>query len=426
MRRLLVRYGLAMTSVVLVAFLVPLGLLARSLAHDRAVDAARQDAQSVAVFAGGAGQDAAQLEAAVRAVSSGPRETTVYLPDGTAIGDAGPPDAAVELAQGGRAATVRTDGGVEVLLPVGGSAGVSVVRTFVPDAELSAGVQRSWLVLAAVGLVLLLGTAVAGDRIARRLARSVDDLAAVADRLGAGDLTARVQPSGPPEVAGVGRVLNGLGDRVSGLLAAERELVADLSHRLRTPITALRLDVDLVADAEDRERLATHVDDLVQAVDAVVWTARHPARAEAGVRSDAAGVVRDRARFWSVLATDGGRDLRTDVPADACPVPVTAEELGAALDVLVDNVFSHTPDGTAFSLVVRAADGRTRVVVEDEGPGVLSSALVERGRSGGGSTGLGLDVVRRTAERAGGRLVLEPAPGGGSRIGLELPALTEP
>ena len=430
MRRLLVRYGLAMTSVVLVAFLVPLGLLSRSLAENRALEGARRDAQSVAVFAGGAGADRAQLEAAVLAANEGPRRTTVFLPDSTTVGAPATADPGVRLAQGGRAATARADGGAALLLPVGGAAGVSVVRTFVPDSELMAGVGQSWLVLLAVGVVLLAGTALAGDRIARRLARSVDDLAAVAARLGAGDLTARVEPSGPPEVASVGAVLNGLGAQVSGLVAAERELVADLSHRLRTPITALRLDVDGIADPEDRERLEAHVDQLVEAVDAVVWAARHPAHGRSEVGSDAAAVVGDRSRFWAVLAADRGRLLRVDVPAEPVRVLVPAADLGAALDALVDNVFSHTPDGTSFSLVVREVGDLVHVVVEDEGPGVAGPGLVDRGRSGRGSTGLGLDVARRTAVRAGGRMVLTTGPSGGARVDLELPrpqpALAEP
>lgn len=421
MRRLLVRYGLAMTSVVLVAFLVPLGLLSRSLAENRALEGARRDAQSVAVFAGGAGADRAQLEAAVLAANEGPRRTTVFLPDGTTAGAPATADAAVQLAQGGRAATARADGGAELLLPVGGAAGVSVVRTFVPDSELRAGVNQSWLVLLAVGVVLLAGTAVAGDRIARRLARSVDDLAAVAERLGAGDLTARVEPSGPPEVASVGAVLNGLGAQVSGLVAAERELVADLSHRLRTPITALRLDVDAVADPEDRERLEAHIEELVQAVDAVVWTARHPAHDRSEVGCDAAAVVGGRARFWAVLAADRGRPLSVDVPSEPVAVLVSAADLGAALDALVDNVFSHTPEGTGFALSVEADDDVIHVVVEDAGPGLAGPGLVDRGRSGGGSTGLGLDVARRTAERAGGQMVLGAGASGGARVDLQLP-----
>jgi signal transduction histidine kinase len=422
MRRLLVRYGLAMSSVVLVAFLVPLGLLARSLAQDAALDAARQDAQGVAVFAGGATGDAALLEATVLAANEGPRRTTVYLPDGRVVGGPAERSPAVELASLGQALVARTDGGAEVVLPVGGATGVAVVRTFVPDDELTRGVTQSWLLLAGVGAVLLVGTAVAGDRIAVRLSRSVLELSDVADRLGSGDLTARVEPSGPPEVASVGRVLNGLGARVAALLASEREMVADLSHRLRTPVTALRLDVDSLTDAEERARMAAHVDELVAAVDAVVRSARQPA-ADAGGRCDAAQVVRERALFWGVLAADGGRRVDVDVPDDVLSVGLTASALGAALDVLVDNVFSHTPDGTAFALSAsRAPGGLVRVVVADDGPGLADPGLVERGRSGAGSTGLGLDVARRTADAAGGRLVVGAGPSGGARMVLELPA----
>jgi signal transduction histidine kinase len=427
MRRLLVRYGLAMTSVVLVAFLVPLGLLARSLAQDAALDRARQDAQSVAVFAGGSTEDRTRLEAEVLRVNGGVdgtgRRTTVFLPDGAVVGEAGEPTAATELASLGRAFVARADGGMEVVLPVAGASGTSVVRTFVPDAELSRGVARAWAVLLAVGAVLLAGTALAGDRLAARLSRSVLDLSGVADRLGAGDLAARVEPSGPPEVASVGRVLNGLGARVARLLAAERELVADLSHRLRTPMTALRLDVELLADPRERARLTDHVDELVRAVDTVVRSARDPERETPAAVCDAAGVVRDRARFWGVLAVEQGRPLHTDVPESPVPIALPDGELGAALDVLVDNVFSHTPTGTGFTLSVDgggAPGGPVRIEVADDGPG-FDPRLVERGRSGAGSTGLGLDVARRAAQDAGGRLVVEARDGGGVRVVLEVP-----
>lgn len=423
MRRLLVLYGLAMTSVVLVAFLIPLGLLARSLALERALDAGQRDAQSVAVFAGGTAADSARLRAQVLLVNSGPRRTTVILPDGTRIGGEAARSAATDLAALGTALSAHTAGGVEILLPVGGADGVSVVRTFVPDSELAEGVRRSWLILAGVGAVLLAGTVAAGDRIARRLARSVRNLSQVAERLGGGDLSARVEPSGPPEVASVGRVLNGLGARVAGLLAAERELVADLSHRLRTPITALRLDVELLDDARERERMTAHVDELVKAVDAIVWTARHPVHDAPVGRCDASTVVRERARFWGILAADQGRDLRVDVPETPLHVGVSAVELGAALDVLVDNVFSHTPDRTPFGLTVRGgASAVVRVEVEDDGAGFVTDDPTARGHSGAGSTGLGLDVARRTAEQAGGRLVLESSAAGGARVVLEFPA----
>ena len=111
------------------------------------------------------------------------------------------------------------------------------------------------------------------------------------------------------------------------------------------------------------------------------------------------------------------------VPDDALTVRVSADELGAALDVLVDNVFSHTPDRTPFALAVQT-EGKDviRVIVEDDGPGFATVDPAERGRSGTGSTGLGLDVARRTAGQAGGHLLLSSSAAGGARVILELPA----
>jgi len=103
-------------------------------------------------------------------------------------------------------------------------------------------------------------------------------------------------------------------------------------------------------------------------------------------------------------------------------VDVDPAALGAALDAIVDNVFAHTPEGTAFMVCVTPGPGRTTVIaVEDEGPGLHDPALVARGHSGAGSTGLGLDIARRTAEMCGGKLTLGRSPTGGARVALELP-----
>jgi signal transduction histidine kinase len=224
-------------------------------------------------------------------------------------------------------------------------------------------------------------------------------------------------------VASVGEVLNKLGARIGQLLSAERELVADLSHRLRTPITALRLDADGLVVAEERERMARHVADLEASVDALIRAARHPrSRPIQGRWCDAARVVATRASFWSVLAEDQGRRLHVVLPSGSCIVGLDAARLGAALDALIDNVFAHTAEGVPFSLSVsRGRTGQVVVAVEDAGRGIADPALSGRGRSGAGSTGLGLDVARRDAEVAGGRLVIGRSPAGGARVALELP-----
>ena len=423
MRTLLVRYGLAVTSIVLIAFLLPLGYMAQSLTEERAFAAGRQDAQQVSLFV----DDSARLLATLADVNTGERRTTVFLPDGRVLGAPAPLSASVQLARTGRAFTATTTGGAEVLVPIAGSGGTTVVRTFVPDNLLHAGVYRAWAVLGGVGVALLLVTALAGYRIASGLSRSVSDLAEVAQRLGAGELTARVEPSGPSEVRSVGNTLNDLGEQVEDLLADERELLADLSHRLRTPITALRLDTDGLADPEERERMDAHVADLVTAVDTVIEAARSHRR-RAPVRSDAAQVVRDRARFWSVLAASQERAFAVEVCDSTAMVAAGSTELGAGLDVILDNVFKHTEAGTPLSLSVTADKSSVKVTVADAGPGMPDERLARRGRSGTGSTGIGMDVARRTAEHAGGNLELGTGLNGrGLSVTLRLPrVLAEP
>jgi signal transduction histidine kinase len=99
-----------------------------------------------------------------------------------------------------------------------------------------------------------------------------------------------------------------------------------------------------------------------------------------------------------------------------------ASEVILVVDALLGNVFSHTPDGTAFRVSVSASG----LLVDDAGPGIPDpQRAVTRGFSGAGSTGLGLDIVRRAAETVRGQLVIERSPLGGARIGflLHAPAL---
>jgi signal transduction histidine kinase len=89
------------------------------------------------------------------------------------------------------------------------------------------------------------------------------------------------------------------------------------------------------------------------------------------------------------------------------------------VDAVLGNVFAHTPDGTGMSVGVRAREGGGAVLtVRDDGPG-MSADAVERGRSCGGSTGLGLDIARRTAEASGGDLRIGSSPSG-TTVTLEL------
>lgn len=426
MRLRVILLVVATSSLVLVSFLVPLALVLRSFAADRAVSAATIQAQNLAplvttLSARNLGVAVAQLNA-----ENGSSLVTVFLPGGRELGPPAPRSAAVALAATGRSFTTAGPGGVEVLVSVQGlPAGTAVVRTFVPDSELRHGVARAWLLLGGLGLGLLTVSVVVADQLARSLVRPIAGLARAADLLATGDLTARATVAGPPEVCRAGTGLNRLAARIGDLLARERETVADLSHRLRTPLTALRIDAESLRDAGEMAQLSADVASVERTVSEIIREARRPAGGGAAAMCDAAQVITERAAFWLPLAEDQERPMMVEVATGPVPVRASGEDLAACVDILLENVFSHTPEGSAFGVKLsRRAGGGAWLVVADDGPGFPGTDPTRRGLSSGGSTGLGLDIARRVAEASGGALAVGRSPSGGGCVtaGLGPPA----
>jgi signal transduction histidine kinase len=416
----------ATTSAVVLAFLIPLALLLRSLAEERTIATVTNDAQNLASLAGSSGPAAAQAELLdTGAIRLG--TTTVYLPGGVVLGEQ-INDPRVKKAQAGQAFTVRTGGGAVVYLPSAGTTpagtlGTTVVRTSITGAELHRGVARATWILAALGLLLLALSIGAADTLARRVSAPIKDLAAAADSMREGQLETRVTERGPPEIEAMARALNRLAARIEQLLISERETVADLSHRLRTPVTALRLDAESILDPEVAERLDQHVAHLERTVDAVVRDARRPVRANVTARCDVAALVGERVAFWSALADEQGRSLRTWLPMRPTWARIDAVDLTDLVDVLIDNVFAHTDEGVPLEVTVNTSPNHEVVLaVQDGGPGLPGPDVVARGHSSAGSSGLGLDIVRRAAIASGGRLELGQSKLGGAKVQVVLGA----
>ena len=422
MRRRLTLLVAATTSLVLVAFLVPLALLVRTVAADRALTVATLEVESLSSLVTTVGRQPLAL-ALEQAGASGGRPVTVFFADGSTVGAPARRSAAVELAARGNSVTARVPGGREILVAVQGlPSGTAVVRTYVSDAELERGVTRAWLILAILGVALLgLGLLVA-DRLARSLVGSARDLASVSHELAAGRLDARARPGGTPELRDVSAALNHLAGRIKELVAQEREAAADLSHRLRTPLTALRLDIESLNDPAEAARAEASIEALERVVNQIIADARRPARTGPSGRCDAAEVVGDRVRFWTVLAEDQDRSLTVpDGGGPPLPVAVSREDLATCVDALLGNVFAHTPEGTAIEVGLGPRPGGGALLtVADDGPGFATSDPLERGVSGAGSSGLGLDIVRRTAESSGGSLSIGRSESGGALVTVEL------
>ncbi len=423
MRRQLITVFVAISVMVAVAFVVPLGFLVHTTAEDRALDAARSDAAAI-VPAIVADSTSAQIEAAVGATGSGRAgRLTVMTSNGWTIG---PPvamsprlDAALS---GGASAIGPVAGGVEVVTAVANGPGeLSAIRVFVPNEDLRRGQWTAWGALAAVAVALVALSVLVADRLARSIVRPTQQLAAAAHRLGDGDLSTRVDPDGPPELVELSAAFNTLGSQVSSMLARERELVAELSHRLRTPLTKLRMRVDQVGDPELANDLRSDVEDVTRVVNALIAEARSSLSALPET-CDASVVVTERVEFWSVLAEDTERPWSFDRGRSPLMVPLSSASLEAAVDVLIENVFAHTDDAVRFTVGFGEKNGRARIWVGDAGTGINDVASV-RGVSGNGSTGLGLDIARSTAESAGGSLDIGSSELGGTEVSLVFPRI---
>ena len=408
MRRRLALVFVALAVMLAIGFLVPLGRSVSSQARLRALAGAQSDARGVATalaaVAGSTGELPGVAEVEFVLNSFDASDLMVLMADGSVIGS-GPSDAvAVASAATGSVVAEVADGALAIVPVTFGGAGQQLVVTaFVDGDTLREGVGSSWLILTALGLIVVIGAVPLADRLAGSITRPVQDLSDAAHRWAGGDLSARVVPDGPDEVAESGRAFNQLAERLTDLLADERERAADLSHRLRTPIAALRLQAESVANVGEREALIGDIVHLEGEVTALIEDVRRSESVEATI-CDLPSVVAQRMGFWRVVASAQQRTVETEVD-ERSPllVNLSAAEVLTVLDNLVQNVLTHTVAGVGFTVSVI---GRPpRLTISDEGDGLPSADVFDRGSSSGGS-GLGLDIVRRVAEASGGGITL--------------------
>ncbi|UFN44536.1 HAMP domain-containing sensor histidine kinase [Nocardioides okcheonensis] len=428
-RSLLVTAGAAI-SMVLLAMLVPMAILVRSYALEDRLARAALEVQAVETVVSRY-DDRGSVSVYLDRLNAGdsPTRVTVLYPSGADVGpDQGEDDRVLDARNTGRARVDDVPGGSQILVPVsrGGSSALPaqtpVIRVVVEEPGITSSVGVAWGLLALLGLTLLAGSLVVVDRLGRSFVQPIRRLAEHTQTLGTtGSIAPVPDASGPVEVRELGGAIDRLVGRIQLLLARERENVADLSHRLRTPVTALRLRVESVRDDDLRERLGGDLDALQATVDEIVREARRSEREGLDPRTDAVAVLAERVRHWAPLAEDLGRPWETDL-ADAGPLlRASRADLEALVDVLLDNVFSHTPDDATVRVTLGAADDRVELVVEDAGPGLPPDLDVTgRGASGAGSTGLGLSIAARTAEDSGGALVAGPSDMGGARVAVTL------
>jgi len=386
-RRLLVSI-LGTVLVVILAFGLPLAVVAARLVHDEADRRLQQQADTIALDV-----EAGRANPAPTLVDPG---TRVILVDTTGAPSllSGPPQGHHD----DLVAEADTDTG-------------RVVRLEAPAGATDARIRRVLGVIGLAGLGAAGLSVVMAVVLSRRLSRPLDELAHASARLGAGDFDVRAGHSGLPEMDAVADRLNASTEQLARMLERERHFSANASHQLRTALTALRIPLEELTLAEDRTEVRELTDLVIHQADRLQATieellALAQGRSEPSRDYDAAAVIADRATAWRPVLARQGRliEAPSGEPVPASGSPATLRQV---LDVLIDNARLHGAGTVRIDVEVRA--GSAVVSVGDEGPGIAEGReqrIFERGTSFGGGRGVGLAVARDLLDHDGGRLVL--------------------
>lgn len=311
---------------------------------------------------------------------------------------------------------------------------VAVVVTDSPTGQLRSRILHSWLLLAAGELAAMLLAVSAAIRLTGWVLRPVRILDAATHDIATGRLKSRVAASvGPPELRRLARSFNEMADNVEDVLEQQRAFVADASHQLRNPLSALLLRIELLAlelpDGNEEiasvqtegKRLASVLDDLLD-----LALAEH-ARADLRV-TDIAAMTTERVEAWKPLADREGVRLRYDGPAAATgwADPVT---LSSALDAVVDNALKFTPEAESVTVSVAPDGDTTRIVVADGGPGLDQDELARIGdrfwrssrHQNVSGSGLGLSICRALLAAGDATMSFEPNQSRGLRVTIRVP-----
>lgn len=456
-RRLVATY-LILAAVVLVALEVPLGIANERSQRRDLQQRVERDAVALAALV----EDTLQARAApgdptlrriVRAygASTGAR-VVVVGPGGTALADSDDerelgrdfstrPEIASALDGTVATGTRRSDTlGTDLLyvaVPVASGGTVQgAVRASVPTSRLDALVRRYWLILGGVALVVLAAVAVAGLWLARWVSRPLTELRDATRRAEAGDLSVRADAAeGPEEVRELASAFNDMVGRLGQLVGTQEAFVADASHQLRSPLTALRLRIENMQHdgggaEDDLEGALGEVDRLARLVNGLLALARAERRAAERAPQDVGALVRERAEAWQAAATEHGVTLEARAP-DGLRAVLTPGALEQVLDNLLANAVAVAPEGSTVAMAAAAdGPGGAIVTVTDAGRGMPADDRERafdrfwRGREDRQGSGLGLAIVRSLVEADAGAVRLEEAPGGGLRAVVTLPATT--
>jgi signal transduction histidine kinase len=446
---------LVLTLAILVAAVVPLAVGAiaherESFVQDTARTAASISGIAEARLVGNAGDDPA-LSAALKTAARQGDELLVLNDQGKVVVSQGTPHdpewrqlVAQSRRQNDPTTELTSDRAIAVqTVWANGSLTGSAIGTVVlerPTGPLNQDIANLWFYLIALSGAAMAAAVFIAFFFARWVSRPLARLDGAARKIADGDLTVRAKAQyGPPELRRMAATFNMMAGRLEALVHGHRTMLADASHQLRTPLTALRLRLDLLAadsppaTAAELAGAQEEIARLSRLVDGLLATARAEAVTEQLEHIDVAEAVIERVTAWQPVADGHGVKLIAETPP-LSPAPVAAlgeGHLEQVLDNLIDNAIEANGDaGGTVRVSVTRSDADITLTVADDGPGMTpqerSRAFLRYTTGSQNGTGLGLAIVHRLVTANGGTIRLADTPGGGLTVVIELPSPNEP
>jgi len=293
-----------------------------------------------------------------------------------------------------------------------GTTRAAIVTASAPARETDERVWHSWLLIAALGIGGIAVAVALATIQARRLSRPLERVARTSELLGEGDFSVRAPRSGVPEIDAIGQALDTSAGRIAELVAREREFSSNVSHQLRTPLTALRLRLEESARAGDPDALREELDAALREADRLeAMIADLLAHARSSTRGgqvtiELSRIAREHTAAWNALFSRSGRRLAVHDDG-AVHALASRGTVGQVLDVLLDNALQHGAGPVNVSVT---HDARyASITVDDQGAGIPEDSaerIFERGATRTGGTGIGLQLARALARSDGGSLRL--------------------
>lgn len=411
--------GLAAISVILLG--LPLSIAIRNTTRDEILmqlqSEAAKAALSVSIDSMG-GSDPIEFPPLNPGTSVGVYDLTGGLVAGQGPGSA---DTLTNNALQGTAADRVTADVLAVAIPLTSNEQVyGAIRAAVPASLVTQQAAPRWLELAGLAVAALLIATGVATLIGRRLARPMKSLTNAVVALGSGQFELRIDKTGVAEIDEATDALNGTAERIGDLLNRERSFSADVSHQLKTPLTALKLDLE-AARVQGHDELASTAMAEVSRIEATIQDllvlARDTNRAQA--RGNPRSEAEAAEQRWHGPLAERGRPLRVTLHDDFPEVtPVSSAAIRQILDVLIDNALVH--GAGEVTIEGRTLTGGASLDVIDQGSGIDPKLDVFQRRSGG-SGSIGLALARTLAEAEGARLLLVTNAGGPTRFRLVMP-----